>query len=173
MYELEKTHPNEIVNLGNGVIAIKMTQGKRAIIDAKYYPLARNYRWRPLKSHKTFYAISSPLKKGISKTVRLHRLILNVTNPKIQADHIDRNGLNNRRNNLRTCTPHENNWNRYSVSKSGFRGVVFCHGIWKASITVYGLKIKLGRFQDPVSAALRYNVAAKKHFGKFAVLNKV
>lgn len=91
-------------------------------------------------------------------------------------DHVDRNTYNNQRNNLRSVTVQESNWNR-GVSKrniSGFKGVCYRSDRtkkWKAAICKDGKTTNLGSYHSDVEAAKAYDKAARELFGKFAVLN--
>ncbi len=100
--------------------------------------------------------------------------------PGMIADHIDGNGLNNQKANLRNCTHQENNFNKapYSRNKIGLKGVSYVSNgkrrkRWQAQIKCGKTKKGLGYFHTPGEAALVYNEAAKKYHGEFAYLNKV
>lgn len=90
------------------------------------------------------------------------------------VDHIDRNPLNNTRENLRLATAQQNNINRSKQSNntSGYKGV-FKHvkGGYFAAIGYNGKRKYLGYFKNPIDAAIAYNKAATKYYGNFAVLN--
>lgn len=120
----------------------------------------------------------------------MHRLILELTDRKIHADHKDHNGLNNQRNNIRPCTPTQNQNNSRASGKSKYLGVSrytpqkinknkrfksgkpYKNNRWKASFHI-GKKLKfLGYFKTELEAAIIYNIASRKYFGKFANPNK-
>lgn len=88
-------------------------------VDDQDFELCRDYSWHNVNG----YAGTNINING--KKISMHRLIMNVTDPKIKVDHIDRNPLNNTRTNLRTCTHSQNLKNRgpQSNSKSGVKGV--------------------------------------------------
>ena len=90
-------------------------------------------------------------------------------------DHIDGNGLNNQRNNLRKATHQENMMNRQSNknSSSQFKGVHWYERTnkWQARITFNQKRISLGYFTSEIDAAKTYNKKALELFGEFAKLN--
>lgn len=93
-----------------------------------------------------------------------------------QVDHIDTNGLNNQRSNLRLARG-QNAKNRklYINNTSGYKGVHWRkdRNTWVAMITVNGNVIYLGSSRDKIEAARMYNTAARKYHGEFAHLNEV
>lgn len=108
------------------------------------------------------------------KTKRLHRVLLGIEDREIKVDHRDRNGLNNRRSNLRIATQSQNSANsdRNRANTSGYKGVhrgqrkgyVF----WRAEITVNGKRMILGQRSNILEAVKLYDDAAVKFFGEFA-----
>lgn len=93
------------------------------------------------------------------------------------ADHINNNGFDNRRKNLRPASHQMNLANRGPQvnNTSGYKGVTWdkSRDKWKAQIKVMQKCVFVGRFDDKVEAAKAYNQAAKKHFGEFAWLNPI
>lgn len=139
-----------------------------AIVDDEDYESLSKYRWL---LHKAGYAIRR--EKG--KTILMHRCLIAVP-AGMQVDHINHNGLDNRKNNLRPCTMAQNQRNR-GVSKSNTSG---CKGVywnrktnkWVAQIVSnQNEKTYLGSFLDIKDAARGYDEAAKKYHGEFAKLN--
>lgn len=104
----------------------------------------------------------------------LHKFIANSS---IEQDHINRNKLDNRKDNLRPCEHVQNCQNRDKPSNntSGAKGVCFKTRTKKfdAYITLNGKNKHLGCFVDLISAAESYNEMAVKHFGEFALLNDI
>jgi hypothetical protein len=94
-----KAHGREPYPIGDGVIAIPLTRGKVAVIDAQDLPLAEKYSWCARRHRNTTYAQSG---RGY-----LHALIMETPEGMV-TDHINGNGLDNRRQNLRVVTNQEN-----------------------------------------------------------------
>lgn len=105
----------------------------------------------------------------------MHRQILRVEDSTVFVDHKNANGLDNQRNNIRTCTSSQNMSNRCAPkhNTSGYKGVVKYanRSKFKAKIRVNGKDVYLGYFHSPKDAARAYNEAAVKYYGEFALLN--
>src|SRR2546425_1516194 len=97
------------------------------------------------------------------------------TDPAVQVDHEDRDGLNNRRYNLRVATHDDNQRNRSCQKRnnrtSQYKGVCLEKGKWRVRIRVNGKNIEIGRFDSELQAALAYDKAAREHYGEFACCN--
>lgn len=99
----------------------------------------------------------------------------------LTIDHINGNGLDNRRKNLRFCTQKQNSRNnkrRKNLFSSKYKGVykkTYKSGkmSWVASITVDNKHIYLGTFENEEHAGYAYNLGAKKYFKEYASLNKL
>lgn len=153
---------------------IQITQGFKAIVDDEDYEYLNQFKWYVVKGQKTKYAVryESP-----GKALLMHREILSATNPSEFIDHINTNGLDNRKLNLRFCTQAENQRNRGKQrnNTSGFKGVFWNKGVckWIPAIRVDGRMIALGCFDCKIQAAKAYNAAALKYHGEFAYLNQI
>jgi hypothetical protein len=163
----------EVVFAENQPATIALTQNQVALVDASWYKRLTamgNWTawWNP--STESFYAVAT-----ISgKRVYMHRLILGLTGFEQKGDHINLNTLDNRCENLRSCSHQQNccNRNRPQNNTSGFKGVSRYRGLrWRAQIKLRGKYIHLGYFDNANHAALAYDEAAKKMFGEFAFLN--
>lgn len=146
----------------DGIAYIPLTGDDVAQVDAADLPLVQGRCWQIRhKPNERKYAHA----KGVGF---MHRLILG--NPLGSIDHIDRDGLNNCRSNLRIATNAENGWNRgrQRNNKSGFKGVHLHKGRWRATIMANGVKHDLGYFDDPAVAAEAYRRAAGRLHGQFA-----
>jgi len=159
---------------------IKLTQQKYAIVDDDDFSRLNKFKWCLHKSLNTDYVIRSIRLKGVirkTKSILMHRVVLGLSDPKVMVDHINHNGLDNRKSNLRICNSMLNNRNalRRKDNSSGFKGVGWHKGLkkWVARITVGGKKISLGVFSDSKTAGKAYDVATKKLFGDFALPNKL
>jgi hypothetical protein len=102
----------------------------------------------------------------------IHRLILGITDPNQQVDHIDHNKLNNQRSNLRICTRSENQHNRVKQkSTSRFKGVTRYAGKWFAQIRHNNVYLYLGLFNSEVTAAKAYDRASRKLHKQYGLTN--
>lgn len=159
---------------------IKLTQGQFALIDDIDFERISQYKWHAVKAsnkHSWYANTNIWIKKDGKKirySLRMHRFLLNTPKGKV-VDHINGNGLDNRRENIRICDQKNNVCNaiahRNSISK--YRGVSLQSGKWKVQIQINKKKIHLGYFDSEEEAAQVYNKAAKKYHGEFARLNKV
>jgi hypothetical protein len=101
----------------------------------------------------------------------LHREIMNAPSGMF-VDHINGNPLDNRRANLRLCTPRQNSINRRYANQSGYRGVYISPGKRpRAIIESHGIAYRLGSFDSPEEAARAYDAMARELHGEFAILN--
>ena len=150
---------------------IALTQGKFAIVDAGDYEWLSQKKWHIAKGH-TPKCYAAAYGKG-RRTILMHRLIMEPPEGLV-VDHIDGNGLNNRRGNLRVCTQRQNLWNHPGRGgASRFKGVSFDRkrGKWQVRIRVGGRHRHLGYFDDEIEAAFAYDLAAVELMGEFAYLN--
>lgn len=142
-----------------------------ALIDHADVPLIEGYRWRPLHSTHTTYVHAWQGQTHIY----LHRLLMNPPEG-LTVDHVNRDGLDNRRVNLRLATHSQNHGNRgpdrrAAGNSSSFKGVWRKRKRWCATIHYQGKTRYLGTFDTQEQAALAYDAAALATWGEFARLN--
>lgn len=162
------------VEVEGAVAKIQLSHGFVTLVDMADLELIADYRWYACEKvgRKTHYAMANH--KGTQ--VQLHTLLLPCGDDRI-VDHKNRNGLDNRRCNLRRSTQSQNHANgpKYRNNTSGYKGVVWVGRANKyaAGISLNGKRKHLGYFVDPMDAAIAYNEAAIKTWGEFAYLNEV
>lgn len=132
-------------------------------------------KWHIVKQRERYYAYATPCSCS-NKKVSMHRLIMKFPE-NTNIDHKDLNGLNNRRQNLRLATTSQNNANKppQKNNSSGYKGVYFdkVANYYQSYLYIHKKKIHGGRFKTAKEAANRYNEMALKHYGEFALLNKI
>lgn len=150
---------------------IKLTQGKFALVDDSDYEYLNQFKWH-VDSYN--YAVRTVwVKEQKSKHIKMHRELLKTP---LFVDHIDGNGCNNQRKNLRSCTRAQNLQNRGKNKNNthGYKGVsldkrrVHQKNPFKAEIMVNRKKRYLGSFSTAKEAHRAYKEAAKKYHGEFA-----
>lgn len=164
---------------------IELTQGCKAIVDDEDYELVSKFKWYPRRQNDVFYATRNNTKREIIKVRNMHRLILGMDSKSTkQVDHINGDGLDNRRKNLRVCSPSQNQCNypgRKLKRISKYKGVHFrirygkykIWARWIAQIQKDRNKIMIGHFSSESDAAKAYNSVAKKLHGDFAYFNSI
>jgi hypothetical protein len=155
---------------------IPLTQGQIAKVSDKWYEELNQFKWYAKydSGTKSFYATRNiPTLFRKQKMIYMHRVIAG-TPDGMQCDHVDHDTLNNQDENLRNCTPTQNQCNRgKQVSNtSGFKGVSADRNNWMARIQVNDKRLYLGTYPTREEAAHAYDEAAKKYHGEFARLNK-
>ena len=150
----------------------KRGKGKYMLIDEDDYDSVIKHRW--------WLMVRGDISTGINgKKIKLHRFIMNVTDPKIQVDHLNGDRLDNRRENLRLVSNKTNARNRHYKkpnTSSKYIGVVLDKRVnlvkrWIAQIKVDYKYVHLGRHKTEDEAGISYNKAAQK-FG-FLTRNEV
>ena len=153
------TRPVRDVYILDGLAFIPLTMGKTAIVDECDSHIVGGYTWTCAKRGDLFYAYRKELTEfKQSKTVLMHRLIMNAPND-LHVDHVDGDGLNNTRKNIRFCTRSQNMMNRRKPKNntSGYKGVkITSSGRWEAGIRANGIYHYLGLFDTPEAAHLEY-----------------
>lgn len=155
-----------------------LTQGQYAIVDDDDYESLCGHKWHARKDGRTYYAARSVLTGDRQKTILMHRIISRCPDGK-EVDHVNGNGLDNRRTNLRICNHVDNNRNRNKArrSSSKYIGVYWSkqEKKWRAQIQCKTGKTHrmtfLGYFIEEEDAAIMYDSAAQIFYGEYAKLN--
>ena len=143
---------------------------QKIIYDEIDKELIEKYKWIIVDNNTghTEYAITKPGGKF------MHRMIMGYPSGK-EVDHINGNGLDNRRSNLRVCTRSQNSCNRPAPAnnKTGYKGVYWDENKnrYRAVITKDKVIYRLGRYKTAREAAVAYNEGAKKYHGEYAFIN--
>lgn len=135
---------------------IKLSQGKYALVDDKDYEFLNQWKWSAkTNGREIFYAYRKENSRKTGKTIYMHRIIVNA--PKgMDVDHINGDGLNNQRKNLRICTRSQNQRNR-SMHRNGrlFGTIYYKHLVtkpWVAQIMLPKGRTQLGYYRTEESA---------------------
>jgi hypothetical protein len=154
---------------------IALTKGYVAFVDDDDHELLGQFRWRALvRSHTVYVQREVRRSDGKWTSEMMHRRIMGlVPGDGIQVDHINHNGLDNRRANLRLATRFDNQHNRVlaKTNTSGFLGVTWARreGKWQAMVKANGRNYWGGYHDTPEEAArVRDELAAELH-GEFFV----
>jgi HNH endonuclease/AP2 domain len=150
------------------------------LVDDEDYELVSKHSWSALRSNMNYGSeditgyITSVRSEtsGKQKTVYIHRLIMNCPKGMV-VDHINRDPRDNRKENLRICTPQQNGYNRKPQSRIGYKGVSTSKYGFVARISKNHKTIQIGTFATAEEAALAYNQKAIEMFGEFAYLNEI
>jgi hypothetical protein len=151
---------------------VPLTKGYEAIIDAADVPLVEGVNWFAVVQLSAVYAQRSARRvNGKRKAVLLHRVIMDAPDG-LEVDHVNGDGLDNRRSNLRLATRSENQHNRrvQNNNTSGFKGVSWHKRDlkWYARIGLDGRRKLLGFFDTPEAAYAAYVEASTRLHGDFA-----
>lgn len=152
---------------------IILNTGQKVLVDDDDFPEISKYKWLYL-ANGTGYACRFLNENGKTSCVLMRREIINVKND-YHVDHIDGNGLNNLKENLRICSHQQNQQNKRKSKNntSGFKGVYWNKEKqkWVSRITVLKRRIFLGYFDSIEKVAHAYDEAVVENFGEFANLN--
>lgn len=128
---------------------IDLGNGKKALVCDCHAHLVKDMSWH----YNARYAMHSKRvgERKLNKTihVKMHHLVGGTPPQGMEADHINRDSLDNRCSNLRFVTAHENLLNRktFKNSKSGIKGVsILPNGKWRVRRKINGRLVYLGTF---------------------------
>lgn len=167
---------NCLEELDGNACRVPMKGGHSALVDAADLQMVSEYKWRPLRGHngKTYaYTVAG------KSVLYMHRLIV-ATPVGFETDHVNGDGLDNRRLNLRAATASQNRANMWKPRRpdgaphsSSYKGVSWdkSRGKWQSKINFDGSTKSLGRYSSEAEAARAYDVAAAAQWGSFARLN--
>lgn len=158
-------HCSEGLTTSENTIILPLTQGFFTVLDAADIGIIKDYKWFAHVGRDKRYVYAS------CSAGRMHRMLMGF--PRTEVDHENHNTLDNRRCNLRVATHSQNRANARLRRDAGspYKGIVWNNGSWIAQINAEGKHYYLGRFKDPIVAALAYDAAARAHFGEFARTN--
>lgn len=149
-------------------IRCTVPSGRSFIFDIEDIPIVCQYKWSVTEDG---YALG--MHKHTNEQIKLHRLLLK--NPPTVIDHINGKPWDNRKSNLRAVTQHQNTLNsaKPKSNTTGYKGVCFDRrrNKYMAHIHPNGETKFLGYFDNPIEAAIAYDMAALKYYGEFARLN--
>lgn len=151
-------------------VLVQVRGSSPARVDAADQALVAPYHWRALpRPNGKVYVVAT----WADTTLYMHRLILNAPSG-ADVDHVNNDGLDNRRVNLRLASRSQNLANtrkRAGAFTSQFKGVYRARRKWAASIKVNQVRRHLGEYHSEERAARAYDAAAKAAWGPFARLN--
>jgi HNH endonuclease len=155
----------------NGVCELELTKGYKTFFDEedRHHVDGKYASVRLTKDNRQYAQVKAKGKLDV-----LHRIVMKAPKGMV-VDHIDGDGLNNRKSNLRICLNKNNVKNSCSrKGVSSFKGVCkTVSGKWRSYIAPDRKQIHLGIYTDEIEAAKAYNKAALKYFGKYALLNDI
>ena len=158
-FRSKEPQPPEVI----GARWVQLTKGRWCLVDEGDFGAVSNHRWY---LNTGGYAASDSAERRT-----MHCFLMKPEEGRF-VDHRSGNTLDNRRKNLRVCTPRQNSWNqkRRSNNSSGLKGASFLPklGKWRARIRVNGNESHLGLFETKEEAHAAYVRAAEKYFGEFA-----
>lgn len=159
------------IRIDGDLAYVPLTRGHVAVLDVSDLPFVVGKNWYALVVKDTAYACRNVLLETGYRVFLMHRVIMGEPVGMV-IDHIDGNGLNNTRSNLRPAT-HAQNLQNQGLARhntSGFKGVYFDsqRNKWKADIYQDRKRYRLGRFNTPEEAHAAYCRASQRLHGEFS-----
>lgn len=158
--------------MGTETKLIPLTQGMTTLVDAGDYDALMKFKWYAMKDKNGNFTArrNNTLDSGKRVTVLMHRQILNAP-ADMEVDHENHNTLDNRRRNIRICTPTQNACNRRRRvnNSSGCKGVSWSalHEQWRVRVQIEGKSRDMGLYRNFADAKEAYVKGAKKIHGEF------
>lgn len=156
------------IRIDGDIAYVPLTKGYEAVIDAADAATVGQHNWCAEVRGNAVYAVRSSSGESI---IRMHRWLMG-TPTGLVSDHIDTDGLNNRRANLRVATHSQNlkNQRTNSHNASGLKGAFYRPRAkrWQSHIRVDGKTHYLGCFKTPEAAHQAYCEASARFHGAFS-----
>lgn len=149
---------------------IQLNKDQVALVDDDEFERVNAFKWHATwnKDTRSFYARRTINNKGKFTTILMSRFIMNT--PKgLTCDHINHNTLDNRKSNLRNCTPSQNSLNRRTRADNALqqKNIVARSGKFQVQLMVNKKIVFLKTFPTLQEAITAREREAKKHLGKF------
>ena len=158
------------VRIEGNIAYVTLTKGYEAVIDIADLDIVGNHNWCVTTGTQTMYAMRTDISGPRPKTVFMHRSIMNEP-VGLDVDHVDCDGLNNKRENLRVATRTQNLQNQRlkNENTSGYKGVSWDkkRKKWRAQIRINKKSKCLGRHRTAKEAHAAYCAASKKFHAEF------
>lgn len=169
---ISQTHQKKNTYIFEGEYVVGITSnGDRFTIDVEDYDLVSPYCWR---QNSNGYFITQD-RDG--EQIRLHRLIMGITDPEELVDHINHDTSFNAKCNLRVVSKSENMQNsvRAENNASGVKGVSWTgrERRWRAYIKIDGRQIDLGYYKSFDDAVAARKAAEERYFGEYSYDNSI
>lgn len=156
-------------------VKIPLSRGLFATVDACDADNLLAFKWYASETHGIYYAVRT-IKAPSRRTLSMHRVIMNAPKQYF-VDHKNRDGLDNRRKNLRLVSDQQNKWNakKSKASTQRFKGIRFdarsTFRPWIAILKIDGKTKHLGCFRTDEEAARAYDAKVREVRGEFGLLN--
>jgi hypothetical protein len=150
---------------------------KHALVDDEWFDYLNQWTWQAYFHRYTWYALRcvGSASKGTYRHIYMHREVLEFVPNGKMVDHINKNGLDNRIENLRVCTNSENRRNSKIQRNNtlGYKGIALDKrtNTYRVRLNVNGKRRSFGYYPDVETAAKKYDELAKEFYGEFASLN--
>lgn len=149
--------------------------GLYALVDDEDFDRLNEYRWYGRRSGGKVYAerqyyLGMILGVRKSKSRKMHREIMKVNDRLMQVDHINGNGLDNRKSNLRICTPSQNNHNKTVMTRSlsGHKNISKIKNKWRVLVNIENEQYFVGLYWSLEEAIKARNKFREERLGEFA-----